>query len=143
MARKADGPGRKIKYVGDSDIHILEAGEDWGGRLAEPLSEELRWDWENNHLVTANISDTALQLLLEDSDNFVDVTDAEVIPVAKVAARRRAIKDPSQDTAITDLNTLNQQGQGAVNAGATPGSISTGDTGGDAGQGSAGGSTLT
>lgn len=140
--KKADGPGRRIKYLGDSDIHIIEAGEDWGGRLADPISEELRWDWSNNHLATVNLPQAALDLLLEDSDSFVDVTDADVIPVAKVAARRRAIKSPEDDTQESvDLNKLNQEGQGAV--GATPGSIGTGDAGGDAGQGSAGGSTLT
>lgn len=130
MAKKAEAAGRRIKYVGDSDVRIIEAGSDWGGRLADPIKADLTWDWSNNHLTYVDVSDAALALLLED-DEFVDVTDADTIPVSAVAARRRAIQTPEDDsTEYVDLNKLNQSGQGALNPSGTadgPGSLSTGD----------------
>lgn len=140
MARRSASE-RKIKYVGDADVRRLLAGEDFGGRLGEPLDEDLEWSWDNNHLLTTSVlSDDAMKLLLEDPD-FVDVTDASTIPVAAVAKRRRAAQDHDATSGVVDLNSASQGALNRAGTAASPGSISTGDTGGDAGQGESTSST--
>lgn len=76
--------GKKIQYRGTSDVVRILAGEDWGGRLADPISQKVEWNRKNNHLVSTDdvgLSDAAVELLLEDTDRFLDVTDREVIPI--------------------------------------------------------------
>jgi hypothetical protein len=93
----------KIKYMGTSDNRVLEKGEDFGGQLAEPISQRVAWTVANNHLVDseeAGLSDEAVELLLglegtvygeadlvepdestaKSIKEFKDVTDLKVIP---------------------------------------------------------------
>lgn len=94
----------KIKYMGTSDYRVLEKGHDFGGQLADPLTKEVVWSPENNHLVDsdeAGLSAEAVELLLavegtvygegstlaegEQSTartiaEFKDVTDMKTIP---------------------------------------------------------------
>jgi hypothetical protein len=121
---KRQATERKIKYVGDADVRRIEAGDDFGGRLADPLEEDLEWSWDNNHLLTANIRGDVADLLLEDSENFVDVANVDVIPVAKVAARRRAAKSHEDSATMVDLNSASQGALVRGDAG-TPGSVTT------------------
>jgi hypothetical protein len=74
--------GRKIKYMGTADNAVLEPGENFGGRLATPLTHRAEWTLANGHLVDtdeARLTDAAIALLLKDG-RFVEVTDMEVIP---------------------------------------------------------------
>lgn len=73
---------RKVKYMGSADTRTLSTGENWGGRLAKPLENTVTFDKSNGRIIDvedAGISEAAVQLLLEDGD-FVDVTEADVIP---------------------------------------------------------------
>lgn len=72
----------KIKYMGLADVRLLERGEDWSGRLADPLTSDLVFDRSNNWIVDtgeAGLSDEAVALLLEDSE-FKDVSSLKRIP---------------------------------------------------------------
>lgn len=72
---------RLIKYMGTSDVHVLEKGEDWDGRLAQGLKSDLVFSKANKWVVDASdLSDDAVELLLEDKDSFKDVTGMSRIP---------------------------------------------------------------
>lgn len=72
---------RKVKYMGTSDVHTLEKGEDWDGRLAEGLKSDLVFDKSNKWTVdVSDLSDDAVELLLEDKASFKDVTGLARIP---------------------------------------------------------------
>lgn len=73
----------KIKYLGTADVAVLEKGENFAGRLRDPLAQRVEWNVENGHVVDTDevgLSDTAVELLLEDKDRFKDVTDLKRIP---------------------------------------------------------------
>lgn len=96
--------GRKIKYMGSSDIHFIDAGENWSGELAEPLSKRVQWDWDNNHVVDAEeagLSDEALELLLEDSENFRDVTDLKRVPRGQADKLWRGQRDNTNTNLVS------------------------------------------
>lgn len=88
---RRSGAKAKVKYLGDSDVRIINKGEDFQGRLATPLTEDLRWDWDNNHLLEVDLSDEALELLTEDPE-FREVSGVKRLPVAAVAQRRKGIE---------------------------------------------------
>ena len=74
---------RLIKYMGSADEKIINGGENWGGRLAEPLNATLVFKQENNFIVDVEgegVSEAAQVLLLEDPNEFVDVTGLELVP---------------------------------------------------------------
>lgn len=67
--------GRLIKYMGASHVRVLEAGEDFGGRLHNsPLPQRVEWNLANNHMVNSEevgLSAAALEILLDiDGDQF-------------------------------------------------------------------------
>jgi hypothetical protein len=73
----------KIKYLGTADRVILKRGENFAGRLADPLGAQVEWNAANHHLIDseeAGLSEEALALLLEDDARFKDVTDMKRIP---------------------------------------------------------------
>jgi hypothetical protein len=75
--------GKKIKFMGSAHVQLLEKGENFGGRLAEGLSKELRWDQSNNWIIDtddASLTDEQVEIILEDSEYFADVTDLDRIP---------------------------------------------------------------
>lgn len=75
----------KIKYLGSADIVTLEKGENFGGRLAEPLTKKVEWRGDSGHLVDSDevgLSEAALSLLLEDKERFKDVSDLQVYPTS-------------------------------------------------------------
>lgn len=75
----------KIKYMGMSHVHRLEAGDDFGGRLAKPLAKDVVFDESNRWVIDTNdsgLSRPAIEILLDDPD-FLDVSDLEKIPVNK------------------------------------------------------------
>lgn len=108
-----------VKYMGSSDIFALNPGEDFGGRLATPLSKQVVWDWHNNHVVDTGevgLSDDAVGLLLKDEE-FINVTGLETVPLGKAQILWRQMRDepangdlPPGYTKIGDLPT--SQGQG-------------------------------
>jgi len=115
-AADADKPaGRKIKYIGIADRAVLAVGENFGGRLATPLTQEVVWDWGNRHIVDASkvgLSDDALTLLLQDDKRFLDVTDHEVIPLGlhekvwkaakEVVAEAKAVVTPDTTETVDE-----------------------------------------
>lgn len=73
----------KVKYMGSAHVRLIEAGENFGGRLATPLAETLRWDKNNDWILDtdeAGLSEEAVELLLS-GNNFQDVTGLERVPV--------------------------------------------------------------
>jgi hypothetical protein len=75
----------KIKYLGSADYAVLERGENFGGRLAEPLTKRVEFAATSGHLVDseeAGLSPEAVALLLEDKERFKDVSDLSVIPTS-------------------------------------------------------------
>jgi hypothetical protein len=88
-----------IKYLGSSHVRRLEKGEDFGGRLKEPLSQDIEWNLDNNHLIDTDelgLSDAALELLLEDEE-FKDVSDLDRIPTSLGQQLWRGAKKTSKD----------------------------------------------
>lgn len=81
----------RIKYMGTSDIHRLEKGENFGGQLSKEaaLDRDIEWNWENNHIIDTDeepykdLSADVLSLLLDPSithGEFRDVTDLKRVP---------------------------------------------------------------
>lgn len=67
--------GRLIKYMGASHVRVLEAGEDFGGRLHNsPLPQRVEWNLGNNHMVNSaevGLPQAAIDILLDlDGDQF-------------------------------------------------------------------------
>jgi len=136
----------KIKYMGTADVRRISKGEDWGGRLADKLTSEIVWNWENNHTIDTDeldLSDEAVELILEDP-NMKDVTDMKRIPVGAAEAMWKGV---GQATVAPEgvAGEAGPQGSSAAETGGGGGSRRTragGSTGGGAGGGTtAGGST--
>lgn len=75
----------KIKYLGTADRVLVEKGENFSGRLADPLTKTVEWNVDSNHLIDsdeAGLSKEAVELLLEDKERFRDVTDLKKIPTS-------------------------------------------------------------
>lgn len=75
----------KIKYLGSADRVLVEKGENFSGRLADPLTKTVEWNAGNNFLIDsdeAGLSAEALSLLLEDKVRFKDVSDLKKIPTS-------------------------------------------------------------
>ena len=71
---------RLIKYMGSSDVCILEKGEDWNKRLADPLEKDVVFDKADGHIANVeDLSPEAVELILEDP-RFKDVTSLKRIP---------------------------------------------------------------
>lgn len=73
-----------VKYMGTADIRRLEKGEDFSGRLAEPITSDLEWSRDNRFIIDtdeAGLSPEAVELLLSEPD-FKDVTDLKRIPTS-------------------------------------------------------------
>jgi len=69
--------------MGSADVRRIDKGETWGGRLGTPLEATLVFSKENNWVIDSDevgISQTAVDLLLEDKEGFKDVTSLERIP---------------------------------------------------------------
>lgn len=155
----------KIKYMGSADRRILAKGENFGGRLADPLEKEVVWDTNSAHLVDsdeAGLSTEAVELLLEDS-NFKDVTDNKKIPASLneqiFKGYGRSVPEGETDFGALDSpdGAVNEDGTAEVgggsladagDAGVVAGSSSTGaagpvggSTATSGGRGSRGGST--
>lgn len=83
----------KILYLGTADEVTVEKGHDFHGRLADPITTNVVWDWSNNHLVDTDelgLSEDAVALLLEDKERFRDVTDLKRIPASGPAKMWRS-----------------------------------------------------
>lgn len=75
--------GRKIKYMGASDVRVLDKGEDFGGQIPDGLPKKLVWDWDNKHVIDTDdfseISAATWEVITE-YDDFRDVTDLDRVP---------------------------------------------------------------
>lgn len=75
----------KIKYMGTADERVIAKNDDFGGRLPDAAGVELRWNWENHHVIDTDdakyddVSDEAWELVLEEP-GFKNVTDLKRIP---------------------------------------------------------------
>lgn len=76
-----------VKYMGTSDIHTLQKGEDFDGQLRDGLPKDLVFDKSNKWVVdVSDLSEEAVTLLLEVSDGtpngkeFRDVTGLKRVP---------------------------------------------------------------
>jgi hypothetical protein len=70
-----------IKYMGSSDVRVIEKGDTFDGQLPDGVESTLTWDWGNYHIVdvkAAGWSDEAVELLLD--DEFEDVTGKKKVP---------------------------------------------------------------
>lgn len=100
----------KIKYMGTSDYRVFDKGENFGGQLAEPLTKQVVWSPENNHLVDSEevgLSDEAVTLIL-DMEGTVFGEGALLQPGEQSTARTISeFKDVSDMKMIP--SSLNQQ----------------------------------
>lgn len=72
----------KLKAMGSAHEHVLEEGDDFGGRISEPIPNRVVFDRSNNWVVDtagAGLTDAAAKVLVESGD-FIDVTDMETVP---------------------------------------------------------------
>lgn len=137
----------KVKYMGASDFVKLDEGENWGGRLAEPLEKEVLFSKDSGHLVDteeAGLSEEAVELLLEDETRFKDVTGLKRIPanayekmfggVVEKAAPNLvgeapevidADADADDDGGAADADVKGEQGSSATSAPAGGGAAAT------------------
>ncbi len=86
----------RIKYMGSADVRTIEVGENFGGRLATPLSQSVRWDISNGWVVDTDqvgLSAEAVSLLAAEV-GFLDVTGKELIPVNDNQKIFHAMSDP-------------------------------------------------
>jgi hypothetical protein len=96
----------KIKYMGLADVRLVEEGEDFGGRLATPLSETIRWDRENSWVVDSDelgLSAEVVELLVEDGQGFLDVTGLERVPVNQVQSTFYGLKDAAVEEPAAEV----------------------------------------
>lgn len=138
----------KIKYMGLADIRRLEKGEDFGGRLGEPLDRDIEWNWENRHVIDTDdydgVSEEFWSMLVEE-DDFRDVTGAKRIPTNLAQQTWRAMPkteadpDPSvRSSGTAETDTEDRATGGPSEATASP---TTTTTGGSTRAGGRGGST--
>ena len=139
----------KIKYMGLADIRRLEKGEDFGGRLGEPLDRDIEWNWENRHVIDTDdfdgVSDEFWSMLVAE-DDFRDVTDAKRIPTNaaqqtwKAMPKTESDPDPSvKKSGTAETDETDRATGGPSEATASPSSTTTG--GSTRGGGRTGGST--
>lgn len=88
----------KIKYLGVADVREIGKGENFGGRLSEPLKTKLVWDWDNNHVIDtsaeeySDVSSETWELILEE-ENFKDVSDLKKLPLSQAEKMWQGKKD--------------------------------------------------
>lgn len=131
----------KIKYMGTADVVRLEKGENFSGRLAEPLAKEVEWDGANGHIVDseeAGLSAEAVELLLEDTDRFKDVSDLKRIPASLNEQTFRGMKASTEAPNLVSPDGEAQVGGGSL---ADAGGGSTAGTSTSGGAAPVGGST--
>lgn len=86
----------KVKYMGSADVRLIEAGEDFAGRLATPVQETVEWNKDNGWVVDTDevgLSAEAVELLVEEGQGFLDVSGLERVPVNQVQAIFYGLKD--------------------------------------------------
>lgn len=89
----------KIKYMGNSHVHQLLEGDDFGGRLATPLEKTVTFDRDNNWVVDAKeagLSNEACEILIS-TDDFADVTKEKMIPLNGHQRMFLGMKDGTED----------------------------------------------
>lgn len=144
----------KIKYLGSSDIVTVGKGENFSGRLADPITSDVVWSAENNFVVDtdeAGLSPEAVELLLEDSERFKNVDGMKRIPSSlneRMFAGHKASADPDE---VLPAGSVVETAEGGVQAddaprtgaseAAAPAAAPTTTTGGSTRGRSTGGST--
>jgi hypothetical protein len=91
--------------MGISDVRRVEAGENFGGRLAEPLSQDVQWDISNHWVVDTEevgLPDDAVALLVSE-DNFLDVTDLDVYPVNLCQSTFYGLRDAPVEQPVAEV----------------------------------------
>jgi len=69
-----------IKFMGRVDRRVIPAGEDWGGRLQDPLSRDLVWDKSNNWILDVSDLPAEVVALVLAEPNMRDVTGQRMVP---------------------------------------------------------------
>lgn len=141
----------KVKYMGLADVRRLEKGEDFGGRLAEPLDRDIEWNWDNRHVIDTDeydgVSEEFWSLLVEE-DDFKDVSDLKRVPTNLAQQTWRALpksEEGDTDPSVKKSGTAETDEEARLAAGPSEASATgagTTTTGGSTrGSGRAGGST--
>lgn len=133
----------KVKYMGTADEVAIAKGDDLGGRLAEGIPQEIRFNASNNWVVDVDDSDVR-SILLEDGDRFKDVSSLKRIPSnehQKTFLGHRSSESAEEPSEVSESG--NAGGSSATGAGGTTtgGSTRRGGGGGGAAGTRAGGST--
>lgn len=73
----------RVKYMGKSHVRRFEKGEDWGGRLEQPLDQDIEFNLASGHVADlSEVPDYIVALILEDPE-FKDVSDYQVAPTGQ------------------------------------------------------------
>jgi hypothetical protein len=126
---------RNIKYMGSSHERRVSKGETFDGRLPGGLDRDLVWNKANKWVVDVDGMDSdALELLLEDTADFKDVTDLKRVPSndhQKMFLGHKASETVSESSGDDDANPAGGGDGGGTSVG--------GSTAGDAGAATGGG----
>lgn len=93
----------KVKYMGSADVRLIEAGEDFAGRLATPVATTVIFNKDNDWVVDTDdtdLSGEAVEFLLEKDQGFLDVTGLERVPVNLVQSTYYGLKDLTEEAAV-------------------------------------------
>lgn len=129
----------KILYKGSADVVTIEKGHDFHGRLADPITKDVVWNWDNNHLVDTDeheLSAEAVELIVEDKDRFQDVTDLKRIPASGPAKMWRSAPGESTPNIVNAEVDTGASATGTAPTavgGSTAGATTTGARGGRGG----------
>jgi hypothetical protein len=114
----------RIKYMGNADVRRLEKGEDFGGRLGEPLDRDIEWNWDNNHVIDTEdfdgVDEEFWNLLIEESD-FKDVTGLKRVPTNEAQQMWRGMpksEEVSEGRAASSSSTAAEGGTPSADAAA-------------------------
>ena len=121
----------KVKYMGSADIRRLEKGEDFGGRLGEPLDRDIEWNWDNKHVIDteefSSVDDEFWSLLLDDPE-FKDVSGMKRIPTNGAQQTWRAMpkhEEGDEERAVSSASSV--VGQSSAEAALAASGSSTAD----------------
>lgn len=103
----------KFKYMGTSDIRIIEKGDNFSGRLNGKVPVDLSWDWSNGHVIDTSdakykdVEKEVWELVAEDPE-IKDVTELKKIPVGGAEAMWKSVKESTANPDVAENGVLDE-----------------------------------